>query len=368
MAKNEFTSQLESLLNTGGQFAASSKSPDVGGGSTRIIYPAEVVSIDSDNGMRRIKARIIQVNPDGTKSVGKDKNLKNDELITCIPLMPSNFSVMPRPGEMVLLFLENFGEGSTSALRYYVGPIRSTYYNFDYEDFVGANKIRNPGSTNIPIPEAALNEIPNSNEVVVQGKKGANIVLSNTKIDINVSNLYPGTLEPDKTTFGKIQLNKVNDIKQYLNKNRIKGDAIPSKLPDPEAFTQINIKANNINLIATEGANKSIDSQGEISIFTIQNEKSKSTKIKRDLEVENNPFIFKLGKEAESLHPLVFGDALILLLSKIIVRLETHIHTPQKPALNDSAGLKNDLLQYTIDENGNINRLGDLISKLVRTN
>lgn len=366
--KSPFTSQLETLLSSDAQYAASSKSPDISGGSNRIIYPAEVVSVDADNGMRRIKARIIQLNPDGTKSVGKDKNLKDDELVTCIPLLPVHFSVVPRAGEMVILFLENFGEGSTNAPRYYIGPIRSTYYNFDYEDFVGANKIRNPKSTNVAIPQSVAGLIPDNNQVVVQGKKGADIVLSNNNIKINVSKLQSGTLNPDTISFGQLELNKSDDIKQYINKNRITGESIPTKLPDPEAFSQTNIRSNSINLIATEGANKSIDQHGDINIFTIQNEKSKSTKIKYDLEVTNNPFIFKLGKEAESLHPLVFGDFLILLLSKIIVRLETHIHTPQKPPLPDSAGLRADLLQYTIDESGNINRLAELISKLVRTN
>ena len=370
MAKSQFTSQLENLLNTGGQYAGASKSPDVGGGggSSRIIYPAKVISIDADNGMRRIKARIIQLNPDGTESVGKDKNLKDAELITCIPLLPAHFSVMPRPGEMVILFLENFGEGSTNAPRYYIGPIRSTYFNFDYEDYPNADKIRNPQATNISIPQAAANLIPNNNQVVVQGKKDADIILSPSRIDINVAKLETGTLNPNPTTFGQVQLNQVADVKEYLNKNRITGESIPVNLPPPESFSQINIRGNNINLIATQGANKAVDQQGDVNIFVIQNEKSKSTKIKYDLEVKNNPYIFKLGKEAESLHPLVFGDFLILLLSKIIVRLETHIHTPQNPPLADSAGLKSDLLQYTIDENGNINRLAELISQLVRTN
>ena len=363
---NPITSQLEYNLNNNGQFAAVSKSSDITG--TRGIYPAKVISIDDSSGMRRIIARIVQIDTDGTEVPGKDRNLTDTDLIPCIPLMPSHFSVMPSPGEMVIVFLENFAEGNQNGARYYIGPIRSTYYNFEYEDFLSANKIRNYQAENKDIPTSVLNLIPTSEDVVVQGKNNADMVISDKRIRINVSKFDGNTLTPDMETFGQIELIRQADVQAYLNQNRIMGSSTPSPTPNPEPFTQINFRGNNINFIATEGGNKDIAQNGDVDIFVIQDSKASSTKIKYDLEVENNPFIFKLGKEAESLHPIPFGDELILLLSKIIVRLETHIHTPQKPALTDSAGLQADLLQYTIDQNGNINKLANLISQLVRTN
>ena len=84
--------------------------------------------------------------------------------------MPAHFNVMPVPGEMVLLFLENFTEGNQNGARYYIGPIRSTYYNFNYEDFISASKIRNYQATNIDIPDNVIGLIPTSDDVVVQGK------------------------------------------------------------------------------------------------------------------------------------------------------------------------------------------------------
>jgi len=368
MAKNPFTSQLESNLSSMGQHKVSSKSPDAGGGSTRIIYPGKVISTDESNGMRRIVARIIQLGDDGLENPGKDKNLTDSDLVTCIPLLPSHFNVMPIPGEMVILFLENFGEGSTNAMRYYIGPIRSTFYNFDYEDYVGANKIRNPKLTNISIPIGSLDLVPGNNDVAIQGKKASDIILSSSRVRINVAKFQSDTLNPNKETFGQIELIQNQDIKAYINQNRITGTPIPNPTPPAEQFTQINIRGNNINLIAAKGSNKTIDQNGSENIFTIQDTKASSTKVKYDLEVINNPYIFKLGQESESLHPLVFGDNLVQLLSKIIIRLETHIHTPQNPAIPDSAGLQADLLQYTIDSNGNINKLAELISQLVRTN
>ena len=363
---NPFTREIEQNLNTSGQFNAVTKSQDTVG--SRIMYPAKVISIDNSNGMRRIVARIIQVDTDGTEAPGKDRNLSDEELVTCVPLMPSHFNVMPAPGEMVILFLENFAEGNQNGGRYYIGPIRTTYYNFSYEDFASANKIKDYQATNISIPQSVLDLVPDSNDVVVQGKNNADIVLSDTRIRINVSKFDGNTLTPDTETFGQLEAIRNSDVKEYLNKNRIMGTSIPNPIPDPEPITQINLRANNINLIATDGANKDITQNGDVDIFIIQDSKASSTTIKYDLEVENNPSIFKFGQEAESLHPIPFGDELILLLSKIIVRLETHIHTPQKPALTDSAGLQKDLLQYTIDQNGNINKLANLISQLVRTN
>ena len=369
---NPFTSQLEHNLNNTGQFAGASKSSDIAG--TRIIYPAKVVSIDDSNGMRRVVARIVQVDTDGTEIPGKDRNLKDEDLITCIPLLPSHFNVMPVPGEMIILFLENFTEGSQNGARYYIGPIRSTYYNFSYEDFLSASKIRNYQATNIDIPDSVLGLIPTADDVVIQGKNNADIILSNTQIRINVSKFDGNSLSPDTETFGQLELIRNADIKEYLNQNRIVGTPVPAVIPDPEPFTQINIRGNNINLIATGGDNKDITQQGDTDIYTIQNNKSSSTQIKYDIEIggnpdnPNNPNIFKFGQEAESLHPLVFGDEIVLLLSKIIIRLESHIHTAQNPALADSAGLQSDLLQYTIDAQGNLNKLANLLSKLVRTN
>jgi predicted transcriptional regulator len=367
MGSNAFNKQLENLLSTTGQFASVSKSPDIGGGS-RIIYPAKVISIESENGMRRIKARILQVEADGLESPSKDKNVTDQELVTCVPLLPVYLQVMPRVGEMVIVFLESFGEGSTNATRYYIGPFRSTYFNYDYEEFKNAIRIKDPKQTNISVPNGAVDILPNQNEVALNGKKGAGLILSENRVRINVAPFINNTLNPNFETFGQIELNQIQDVKQYLNKQRIKGEQPPVQLPPAEQFTQINIRGNNINLIATGGNNKNVAQQGDIVIFTLSNEKSQQNKVKYDLEVLNNDNIFKLGKEAESLHPMVFGDELIQLLSKIIIRLETHIHTPQKPALNDDAGLRQNLLQYTIDSQGNINRLGDLISKLNRVN
>jgi hypothetical protein len=367
MGSNPFNKQLENLLNNTGQFTSVSKSPDIGGGS-RIIYPAKVVSIESENGMRRIVARIVQINPDGTESPSKDKNVTDSQLVTCIPILPVYLQVMPRVGEMVIVFLESFAEGSTNATRYYIGPFRSTYFNYDYEELKTAIRIKDPKQTNSSIPSGAVDILPNSNDVALNGKKGANIILSENRVRINVAPFMSDTLNPNKDTFGQIELNQSQDIAQYLNENRIKGTPIPVTLPSPEKFTQINIRGNNVNIIATGGDNKTIDQQGDTVIYTLSTDKANSTKVKYDLEVINNPNIFKFGKEAESLHPMVFGDELIMLLSKIIIRLETHIHTPQSPAAPDSAGLRQNLLQYTIDSQGNINNLGNLISKLNRVN
>ena len=163
------TSHLDHLLNTGGQYSSASKSPDIDG--TRIIFPGKVVSTDDSSGMRRIVAKIIQVDTDGKEIPGKDRDLAENQLVTCIPLMPSHFNVMPVPGEMVLLILENFTEGSLNGTRYYIGPIRTTYYNFSYEDFASANRITNNKAKNIPIPPAVFDLIPKASDVTVQGKK-----------------------------------------------------------------------------------------------------------------------------------------------------------------------------------------------------
>jgi hypothetical protein len=364
---NQFNAITSDNLSNEGQLNSFSQSPDMGG-IPRIIYPAKVVSIEEVNGMRRIKARILQLDERGQEVPSKDKSLRDDELVTCIPLLPVYFNVMPQKDEMVLVFLENFGEGSINSTRYYIGPIRSTYYNYDFEEFRNAIRIKDPLQKNIPVPLSAQNLIPSNNQVSINGKKGSNIVLSENEININVALFVENTLSPNITSFGQIQLVNLKDDNRFSNRERIKGEKKPLILPSPEKLSQINIRSNNINFISTEGDNRNIENQGEEVIFTISQDTSKRAIIKYDLEVLNNENIFRFGKEAESLHPLVFGDELIKLISKIIVRLETHIHTPQKPALPDASGLRQDLLQYTIDENGNINRLGELISKFVRTN
>lgn len=364
---NQFNAITSDNLSNEGQLNSFSQSPDVGG-TPRIIYPAKVVSIEDVNGMRRIKARILIVDERGQEVPSKDKSLRDNELVTCIPLLPVYFNVMPQKDEMVLVFLENFGRGSINATRYYIGPIRSTYYNYDFEEFKNAIRIKDPLQKNIPVPLSAQNLIPSNNQVSINGKKGSNMVFSENEVNINVALFIENTLNTNTTSFGQIQLINLKDDNRLANRERITGEKAPFIIPPPEKISQTNIRANNINFIALEGDNKNLEGQGEDVIFTISNNTSKRNVVKYDLEVLNNQSIFRFGKEAESLHPLVFGDELIKLLSKIIIRLETHIHTPQNPAIPDAAGLRQDLLQYTIDEVGNVNRLGELISKFVRTN
>lgn len=295
-----------------------------GNKSIRGIYPAIVVSTDDPLSQNRIKARIISLDNNGQVVGGKDRDVPNENLVYCIPLLPEFFHVRPLVDEMVFIILEN--PSDNSAPRYWIGPIISSQIKLKYQSYQEAVKIFDVSSFNVNL---ALNNnfkadavLPQQSDVAVQGRDDADLILRQREAFLSAGKFVPNTVDINTVSPSNIQL------KQFDNQSG-----------NLKTFSQANIQSTNINLYSPIGKYRSKDME----------------------KFETNEFLKSFGDLANTLHPAVFGDELIKLLDIIIRVLLTHIHTPQNPLLPtpDSQTLQS----YSVEGN-----LQNIISNVVRIN
>lgn len=334
----------ESLLQNSGQ--AKFRSDNLGT-IGKIVHTAIVRSVDDNAGLNRIKAEIVSVN-DGIISPGLDRNIPNDKLPICIPLMPEFVHVRPQEGECVIVISEN--PNDITSVRYFIGPLISSQLKLPYQSFTDSfNSMFNTstfsgkehGANRTNQKELKVAEIlPSQTEISLQGRVDANITFSSREVNINSGLFNKNSLDKNTDHPCKIQLKQFDDAPQTSSSSNLINQLTGSSNQKFSPFSQQNIIATNINLISTEGKNRNYDSSNpEFS----------------------NKRLNDFGNVAQQLHPLVFGDELIVLLKLILSFLTNHIHTPQSPALPNS--VYEQLLPYL-----NGNKLQDLISNNIRTN
>jgi len=342
MAKNSFTSMAENLLTMGGQdnFRSDNSS------SFRIIYPAIVRSTDDYAGFNRIKAEIVFLDENGKIKPGKDKDTPTDKLPICIPLVPEFVHVRPQIGETVLIISEN--PQDLSSPRYWIGPVISQQTKLSFQSYSDASEIfqinnfsqkntaSNPTTNNL---NKAAVYFPQPNEIAFQGRQDADITFSPRSALIRAGRFKKGTTELNTTTPCQLEIKQVDA--EIKNPNSIKlFDKLNSKTTEFRPYSQANLQSTNINIYSLEGKFRKVDNENSVEV---------SERLK------------DFGDIANSLHPTVFGDELIVLLKLILKYLVTHIHTPQNPALSDDVSEK-------LDGYLNGNKLQDLISNVVRIN
>lgn len=301
-----------------------------GNQSVRLMYPAVVISSEDPMGMKRVVARIVEIDDNGNFTGGRDRDTPEEELQFCVPLMPNHFHIVPIEGEMIYVILEN--PSDNSAQRYYIGSQINSPFKLKFQEYKEANRVFLKTKFN-------LNQNPNSNidakatfpkvgEIAVQGRDDADLILRPREAFLVVGKFNKGTMDINTENPSSIQLKQFeNEVK---NEN---GDRLIPK------YSQANIYSSNINIFSILG--KFRDSA--LSEFEI-NEDLKS-----------------FGEVASQLHPAVFGDELIKLLDLIIRVLLNHIHTPHMPLISSSES--NILSSYTVD--GELQRI---ISNHIRIN
>lgn len=339
MANNAFTRMGESVLVQGGNTNFRSDSSQ----SNRNIYPAIVRIINDLANQNRIKAEIVSIDNQGNVQPGKDKDTPVDKLPVCIPFETEILHVRPQIGEMVWVITEN--PNDLTSVRYWKGPVFTSQLNLPFQTYSDAFSIYNTNTfgsvTNTPNQTQQNPQViallPQPSEIALQGRNDANITLRPREIVIRAGSFIKGTTNPNTTHPCEIHLNQFDDIPNSTGLNIM--DKLLSNKFVP--FSQQNIIATNINLISTEGKNRTF---------------SQNTP-----EATTNPRLLDLGALAQQLHPLVYGDELIKILSYMLQYMANHIHTPQSPPLpNPTSELLDPYLNGT--------KLQDLISNFVRTN
>lgn len=311
-----------SLLNTNGQGGATYSS---GNQSARNIYPAVVVNINDPLDQNRVVARIISLDQNGNVKGGRDRDVPDDKLPFCVPMLPEHFHVRPLVGEMIFIFLEN--PSDNSAPRYWIGPITNSKFKLKFQDYKEAVKIFdytafNVNQTTENKPKVAT-AFPEQADVAVQGRGDADLILRQREAYLVAGKFKLSTFDINTETPSYLQL------KQF-----------DSNTTGPlKAYSQANFQSTNINIFSPIGKFRNKD----LANF------------------EKNEELKSFGDFAGTLHPTVFGDELVKLLDLIIKVLLTHIHTSQNPLLPIPESQQ--LQEYTVD-----GALQNLLSKCIRIN
>jgi len=340
--KNTFTRLSENLLNQTGQFTSASETSS---GKGRILYPAIVRDVEDQAGQNRIKAEIVTMGDDGKISPGKDKDLPLSRLPICIPMFPEHIHVRPQVGECVFVLAEN--PNDLTSPRFWFGPVITSQLKLPYQSYEESINIFNPSSYKdkaiFDIPtlqnQAKQNAVlPSQNDVALQGKQDADVVLRPREIEMRVGKFKTQSVtELNDLTPCRIQLKQIDN---FQNKTGIRNvDEKLSKEFVP--FSQIMINATNINIYSPQGKFREFDSTNE--------------------ENQTNLRLKDYGELASRLHPAVFGDELVKLLRLIIQYLLTHIHTPQNPSLKNN-------ISAQLEPYLSSGKMQDLLSNHVRLN
>lgn len=305
------------------------KTSQSGGKVRRITYPALVVRTDDPQDQGRIIARIISLDESGNIKGGRDKDIPDDKLPFCIPLMTGFFHTMPLEGEMVTLILEN-PDVNTSP-RYWIGPVISSKLKLKFQSYRDAAHIfdytkfgLNPTVSSRP---SQFRVFPEKSDVALLGRDDSMLLLKPREVFLNAGAFKRGTLDPNIEHPSFVQMRQF-DVRPDNSFNT-----------NPIEFSQMNIVSTNINAYSPRGKFRKEDMQ----------------------QFELSPDLQNFGEIAMRLHPTVYGDELIKLLNYILQFLRTHIHTPQNPPI--PSPLLAQLEEYTVD-----GKLQDLISSHFRIN
>lgn len=313
-----------------------------GGGSDKIIYLARVTDNSDAKNSGRIKAEIVSFNDkNGQEQSGKDRF--DTEAKIAYPLFPQFVNIIPRPDELVYIFIEN--PKDQSSRRFYVGPIRSQNKpDSEFESTSLSNEIfeeltYNGKSGSEPSAFSSENTA-NQDIVYIKGKRDADIQLKPREVLVRAGSYESNSSIKNTETTSYIQIKQHPDIFDQNN------NVITRK------FSQVNIVGSNINLISsdsTSAQNRALDENGNLTQ-------------KQNVEINTNGRLNDYGQEAKKLHPLVLGDELVTVLKVLIRFCLNHKHTPQDTAYAPTEEI-NKLNEFLADENISV-----ILSKSVRTN
>lgn len=266
----------------------------------------KVTNVDDSHGAWRIQARAAYDN-----IIDKDS-----DLAYYIPLLPKMFHVIPKVGELVLLF--SMAPGKYDSFGYYIGPIISQEDKLYFEDSDDALSItetaikgwgENPRNKEGVLPTL----YPEPEDVAIEGRKDTGIQLKDEEVRIKAGVKVVG----DKGPKNNITSPAFISLK-YYPKNDNKFDGFRSTAT---------IVADKINLIGNpDSAQDPATSQIPVTQNTDKNAKEKDNLI-------SDAAMKELLNKA---HQLPYGDKLVEFLDLLRVAFAKHVHPfPTMAPCND---------------------------------
>jgi len=264
----------------------------------------EVINNDDPLGLGRIKVWIkgSVINGGDDELIGTGSS-SYEKLPWCLPLMPKHFTIKPKIGEMVLIFLINKQkEGSD---RLYIGPIISQLNKLDFDS---ARTTALAGFTFGPIePNVSIANVPDlkgvfpsQNDVSIQGRYNTDITQKNNEIVIRAGKF----VETQITGNNPYPIKFNFDTQAYI---QIKNGVTLPKLTDNEVSSRIgsvtNVVSNKINLI-THGGSPDFNTTNQTDLISTD----------------------ELEKILSTAHQLPYGDILLQYLILLKEAFLSHVH------------------------------------------
>jgi len=242
---------------------------------TTIFYYGKVVANTDELGANRVKVRI----------AGIDDTITTPDLGYAFPLVQKFVHVVPKIGEMVLVFIPDVKNPHID--RMYVGPIISQpqMLNGDKELFSSTSTldsgIREPRPSPDTIPENR-GVYPSTEDIAIQGRNNSDLIFRDKEAIIRAGQSVLDGVEGEIPKFNKVD-------PSYI---QLKYDVVlkkGSKKTEEERGSVVNVVGNKINLLTHKDGSPRFVLNDQDSTITEEN-------------------LLKILNEA---HPLVFGDKLL---------------------------------------------------------
>ena len=277
----------------------------------RYLKLGEVMSVDDPNGLGRIKVWIKGSGSDGgdDELIGNNLNKSGaDNLPWCHPMLPKHFSIQPKIGETVWVFV--FSREKEGVDRLFIGPITSQLDKLPFDSgrtTALAGFSFGPVEPNVNIDDIPLLKgvFPNPKDVSIQGRYNTDITQKDNEILIRAGkfverpvtnafeNPYPFVFNTATQGYIQIKNNAVITPKNYTPNN-----------DEDVRGTVTNIVSNKINLITHVNGSPRFNVTNQDNLIS-------------DDELQNI-----LSKA----HQVPFGDVLLEYLILFKEALFAHVH------------------------------------------
>ena len=275
-----------------------------------------------------------------------DKDLTDNQLANCYPLLPKHINIVPKVGEVVFIIL--LDPDNRFSDRLYFGPIISTpqYLEKDTIKTALSSFAISPVSPNLDIDtlKEAVGIFPKREDIALQGRDNADIILKENESLIRAgqhelnNNLAFNSKNPSY-----IQLRYNAPI---AKKNNVNSIFSPNYFPQYFSPT---------NPTATDGSGGKNTKNG--SVINIVSDKINilgHSDTDRDYILGNNENYIsddELLNIIQNAHPIAFGDTLLDYLKKLELAFMNHVHRfpGLKPSAVDGENYLKEYLEYPVE-------------------
>ena len=270
-----------------------------------------------------------------------DKDLTDNQLANCYPLLPKHINIVPKVGEVVFIIL--LDPDNKFSDRLYFGPIISTpqYLQKDTIDKTALSSLAiSPVSPNLDIDtlKEAVGIFPKREDIALQGRDNADIILKENESLIRAgqhelnNNLAFNSKNPSY-----IQLRYNAPIAKNGGNNQSSPQFSPTRPTATDGSGGKNTKNGSVINIVSDKINILGHSDTDRDYILGNNENYIS-----DDELLNI---------IDNAHPIAFGDTLLDYLKKLELAFMNHVHRfpGLKPSAVDGENYLKEYLEYPVE-------------------